>query len=338
MAWRRTFSNSNPQILNFLGVSAFGILRCAIGFGPSIHDRKSNEMIIESDGEQFASVSLKGKSSPYKWKPYNQDSYFYRIIDNFRLIGVCDGHGPRGHNVSSHIAQQISDYVEQTQQDTLINNIDPNQWLTNIVSNTVKEIDERVEIETKRSGSTLVFSYIHNDINDNNKRTLYTANVGDSRAIVIYRNPNISWVLSTKQLNIEHSPKVEQEVQRIYKNGGYVDNRGYVSHSATPYGINMTRSLGDDDIHYNNIVSSDPDIIKYQITKQDICIVHATDGIWDMMDNSEVAAIISNHLPDIKQAAMEIVEECEKRWRTYAGRVDDITITIFALKEDLNDA
>ena len=241
--------------------------------------------------------------------------------------------------MSSKIAEQISDYVEQTQDDTLLNGIDPNQWLTEIVSHTVQEIDKRAEIETKRSGSTLVFSYIHNDPNDPNKRTLYTANVGDSRAIIVYRNPNIDWILSTKQLNVEHTAQIESELQRIYNNGGYVDNRGYVSHSATPYGINMSRSLGDDDIHYNNIVSSEPDIIKYEITQQDICIVHGTDGIWDMMDNSEVAAIISNNLPDLKQAAIDIVNECEVRWRRYAGRVDDITITIFALKDyhDLMD-
>ena len=60
--------------------------------------------------------------------------------------------------MSSKIAEQISDYVEQTQDDTLLNGIDPNQWLTEIVSHTVQEIDKRAEIETKRSGSTLVFS------------------------------------------------------------------------------------------------------------------------------------------------------------------------------------
>lgn len=334
MAWRRAF---NTHQWNLFGVSTFGIgfafLRCSVGFGPNIHDRKMNDLIIESDERQFASVSLKGKSSPYKWKPYNQDSYFYHIVDGFRLFGVCDGHGPKGHDVSSHIAQQISDYVEKTQHETLSNEMSPNIWLQNIVSHTVKEIDTRSEIETKRSGSTLVFSYIHTDPIDNNKRTLYTANVGDSRAIIIYRNPNIDWILSTKQLNIEHNAKVKSELKRIYDNGGYVDKRGYVSHSATPYGINMSRSLGDDDIHYNNIVSSDPDIMKYDITDNDICIVVGTDGIWDMMDNSEVAAIVSNNLPDLKQAAIEIVNECENRWRMYAGRVDDITISIFSLKQ-----
>ena len=238
----------------------------------------------------------------------------------------------QGHDVSSHIAQQISDYVEQTQHETLSNEISPNEWLTDIVSHTVKEIDSRSEIETKRSGSTLVFSYIHTDPVDN-KRILYTANVGDSRAIIIYRNPNIDWILSTKQLNVEHTAKVQSEVTRIYNNGGYVDKRGYVSHSATPYGINMSRSLGDDDIHYNNIVSSNPDIMEYEINDNDICIVHGTDGVWDMMDNSEVAAIISNNLPDLKQAAIDIVNECENRWRRFAGRVDDITISIFSLKE-----
>eukprot|EP01083_Nonionella_stella_P178839 633096_1 len=324
MTWHSTFLYGHSRFWNFLAVSTFGVLRSAVGFGPSIPDRKSNQMIIESNGTTFASVSLKGKSTPYQFKPFNQDSYFYRIMDNFRLLGVCDGHGPKGHNVSHHIAERISAYVEQTQDDAL----EPNARLSDIVTHAVNEIENRSDIETKRSGSTLVFSYIDNDI-------LYTANVGDSRAIVCYRNPSFDWILSTKQLNVEHTHKVKQEVQRVYANGGYVDGRGYVSHSNTPYGINMTRSLGDDDIHHNNIVSSEPDIMQYQISPTDVCVVHGTDGIWDVMDNMEVAGIINNCLPDLQQAAIDIVQECEKRWRQYAGRVDDITITIFALKEDM---
>ena len=101
MAWRRAFQSYQ---WNLLGVSSFSfaILRCSVGFGPSIHDRKVNDLIIESDERQFASVSLKGKSSPYKWKPYNQDSYFYRVVDNLRLFGVCDGHGPKVCNTNIH--------------------------------------------------------------------------------------------------------------------------------------------------------------------------------------------------------------------------------------------
>eukprot|EP01084_Bolivina_argentea_P149746 261573_1 len=307
MAWNRGL-----HLWNFLAVSSLGILRCStIGFGPSTQDRKSNEMIIESNGLEFASVSLKGKSSKYKWKQYNQDSYFYRIGNNIDLLGVCDGHGPKGHSVSHHIAQQISNYVEKTEIETLSNNIDPNTWLNDILNYTANEIDQRTEIETKRT------------------------NIGDSRAIICYRHPNSEWKLSTKQLNVEHSPNVQNERHRIYNNGGYIDNRGYVSHSNTPYGINMTRSLGDDDIHYNNIVSSDPDIVQYEISSHDICIVHATDGITDMMDNNEVATIIHHNLPNLEKAAIDIVNECEMRWRQYAGRVDDITITIFALKSNL---
>eukprot|EP00483_Globobulimina_turgida_P000069 UN00069 len=126
-------------------------------------------------------------------------------------------------------------------------------------------------------------------------------------------------MLSSKQLNVEHSPKLINERNRIYLNGGYVGNRGYVSHSATPYGINMTRSVGDDDIHYNNIVTSNADIMKYEITSNDVCVVHATDGIWDMMDNSEVSAIIWNNLPDLKPAAIEIVNECEFQMENICG-------------------
>ena len=328
MAWRRFWSQNHS--LNFLGVSTLAALRSAVGFGPSIHDRKLNEMIIESDGEQFASVSLKGKKSSGKWKPYNQDAFFYRILDGIRLFGVCDGHGPKGHNVSHHIAEQISDYVERTEHEPISSHKLPDEWLQDIVAHTVDDMEQRTEIETKRSGSTLVFSYI-----DDRHNVLYTANVGDSRAIVVYRDMSTDWMLSTKQLNVEHSPKVPEEVQRIVDNGGYVGPRGYVSHSNTPYGINMTRSLGDDDIHWNDIVSSDPDIMRYQITPQDICFVHGTDGVWDVMDNQEAAAIISNNLPDFKQAAIEIVNECELRWRKYAGRVDDITITIYALNDGL---
>ena len=305
-----------------MGISSFSLLRSSIGFGPLSNDRKSEQTIIESDDSFFVAASLKGKSKRSKFNEWNKDSYFYRITDNVQVFGVADGHGPKGHNVSQHIVHQLSDYLKQI---NLENSTNPSEYLNEMMNFIVDDLDQRAEIESKRSGSTLIFSLI-----DSDDDMLYTVNIGNSRAIICYRDGDN---LLSKQLNVEHSPSVKAERDRIYANGGYVDIWGFVTHSNTPNGLRLSRSIGDDDLHFADIVSSKCDISEHQITERDVCIVCATDGVFDMMKDFEVAHIIKRNLPNLKQAAIDIVNECEWKWRlrTYHGRVDDITITILAL-------
>ena len=53
----------------------------------------------------------------------------------------------------------------------------------------------------------------------------------------------------------------------------------------------MTRSFGDT-VAASVGVTSDPEIFDYDLMTEDKIIVLASDGVWDLFTNSEVAKII----------------------------------------------
>lgn len=313
--------------------SIFFTIRGIVGIGTTFDDRQRNDIVYE-DNEQnpafhFTSASLKGRSHSAP-KSFNQDSYFYNISNKFKMFGVCDGHGKQGEHVSYHIAQQISQYIENACNSNSSNTAnDPNkhpiQSLNNACLHSIESLHNKQlnnEINSKRSGCTLVFSIIVNN------EILYTANIGDSRAIIVRKNG------TGENLNIEHNGNNSSEVDRIYANGGWISQRGYVKHKYTSYGINMSRSIGDQELHYNNIITDEPDIRQYIIDiERDLCIIWATDGVWDMLDNDMIAKIVLQYYPDIHKCVEEIVKRSAVEWKNRSGRVDDITVVIYDLQQ-----
>ena len=317
MAWK------NSKLMKFFfGLSSISYSPCIIGFGPTLDNRGKNSVIInadKNDDPKFVSFSLKGKKSRFRWKSFNQDSYFfnYNIDSNpkFIMFGVCDGHGMNGEHVSDHISKELSKYVSLNKSIQL----DSDALIQNGIDSVIDSL-KNCDIDTSKGGSTLVLSIINRENN-----IIYTGNIGDSKAAIITGDYDII------DLNELHSPDLPDEINRIYKSGGIITERGYVTHSGTPYGINMTRSLGDDDIHYNNIVSNECDISEYNINNDDICLIIGSDGIWDVMDNDTIISIIKKHHPNIKDAGLEMLQMASKLWMRH-GRVDDITFIIYNLK------
>eukprot|EP01083_Nonionella_stella_P077374 211258_1 len=284
---------------------------CHAKHGPSIYDREQSHLITDGQISEFASVSLKGMSSKTRHKSHNQDSYFF----GSNVFGVCDGHGSKGELVSDHIARSISRSIETSVSD-------PHAYLEQIVR-TASHSLKASAVDSVHNGSTLILSLIADS-------TIHTANVGDSRAIICSAKENH---VITRQLNTEHKPQVNNELARIYKNGGFVSREGYVSRQGSMYGIAMTRCLGDDDLHLNQIVIDEPEITSHAIdVTHDFCIIWATDGIWDVLSNDEVAQMALKYCPNVNIAAANIVNEAKHRWLNgWYGGVDDITIIILAL-------
>lgn len=53
----------------------------------------------------------------------------------------------------------------------------------------------------------------------------------------------------------------------------------------------MSRGIGD--IKLKPYVSAEPEIIEKEIEDQDLFIVLATDGLWDVMQNDEVGRFVT---------------------------------------------
>ena len=172
------------------------------------------------------------------------------------------------------------------------------------------------------SGSTCVCVFIIED-------RIICGNCGDSRAILVESdkdNKTSSYNNIIIPLSVDHKPELKEEANRIVKNGGRVERRSengirtgplrvWLKYENYP-GLAMTRSVGD--MVASNIgVTSEPEIIEHIIGSESKYIVVASDGIWEIFSNEEVAAIVSPYYNsmDVENAAEKLVNEAAKKWK-----------------------
>ena len=274
----------------------------------------------------------------------NQDNFFiyknFMNNDNYIFMGVCDGHGILGHEVSGYLVYNIP----LTLNDKLIkknySNItkENNNDIKKILKNTFIQIDKNISTETEIdatfSGSTCI-SLIYTPTK------LFCANVGDSRCI-IGKYDEKQWF--SKDLSIDHKPDVKLEKERILKNGGkiepYLDEnneyygpeRVWLKDGNVP-GLAMSRSFGDIVAHSVGVIC-EPEIMEYLFLEEDKFIILASDGIWEFISSNECVDIVKDYYidKDINGAINFLFREASKRWIIKEEVVDDITLIIIFLE------
>ncbi len=107
---------------------------------------------------------------------------------------------------------------------------------------------------------------------------IFFANVGDARILVISKN-------KVHQLTTVHRIDNSLEEERIKKMGGLIDYP-YVYRGFD--GLMPTRTIGDEYFKPIGIICT-PSVGKYKISKNDLFLIAATDGHFDIMKNEEVA-------------------------------------------------
>lgn len=147
----------------------------------------------------------------------------------------------------------------------------------------------------EKSGSTAVVAFVDGNTD------LYLAHVGDSRAIGS----------NGQALTQDHTGKNEREVVRVGK-----ENIIY-AYGAPRLGGNfmVTRAFGDFALEKYGL-TAEPEINIYKWDDFDF-IVLASDGIWDVMGNQEVADYVRQRLADdnasLDRIAQEIIIEASRK-------------------------
>ena len=287
-------------------------------------------------------ICKKGFSGP-GIKKTNQDNFFiYKNFlnnNNYSYIGVCDGHGIFGQDISSYLVN----YLPQNLSTDLLN-----QSIKNIYSEKLEKISQNIEssfiqtnfklnnderIDSTYSGSTcssIIFT----------PKKLISINVGDSRCIMGKYN-NEKWY--PKILTKDHKPNLPEEKERIISSGGkvepYKDNFGNFAGPDRVWkkegdipGLAMSRSFGDEIGHEVGVIVN-PDIQEYEFVNEDKFIVLASDGIWEFISNEEVINIVKDFYlnNDIKGAVEFLYKEASKRWIMEEEIIDDITVILVFL-------
>ena len=237
-----------------------------------ISDNNSNEYYKESKGGLVSSYAYSEEPN-LTHREYMEDTGI--AIENFNndpnkiLFGLFDGHG--GEQVSKFLQKNFALYMKQMLPFT--------NHFENFV-NLFKILDDKVrDINCPDVGSTATIVYIERQ---NNKKYLYCVNVGDSRCIIVNKK-------GIMRLSTDDRMDDPKEKQRIINGGGLIYN-GRIG------GILMlSRSFGDWGIKKFG-VSCEPHIAKIEINEDDLCLIIASDGVWDFMKEDDFKVLMNKKL------------------------------------------
>lgn len=272
---------------------------------------------------------------------------FNEICDkkDMALFGVFDGHGNK--EVSAFASEHILNCLEDV---AAFRSGAPVKVLKKCLVDACLGLDAKLKTDllhfSKNGGSTGIIALI-------TPTHVLTANVGDSRAIIIqkdYRQDE-----STESKNIEtkpivipmsedHSPNLPNERARVEAAGFSIESLSY--QGETLYKIKdpesgnmlaMSRAFGDFDYKKGEqspskqAVIAVPDVEILERSENDLYLILACDGIWDVMSNEDCANFIVNDrkrdgYESLSNTCDALVEECYN-----LGSDDNMTVLIVEL-------
>jgi serine/threonine protein phosphatase PrpC len=292
---------------------------------------------------QIESICKKGFAGPGV-KKTNQDNFFIykNFLDNPEhiFLGVCDGHGMFGHDVSGYLVNHLPQNLNASlKKDDIksISNSEDYPKISDITSLTFVQTNINIvnddNVDSTFSGTTcssLIFC----------PTKIISANVGDSRCVV-GKFDGKNW--KAKNLTRDHKPNEEDEKKRIIEKGGRIESykdedgefvgpeRVWLKTEDVP-GLAMSRSFGDDVAHTVGVISQ-PEIFEYNLVNEDKFILLASDGIWEFISSDECVNIVKDYYlkDDIDGALSYLYKESSKRWIMEEEVIDDITLIIMFL-------
>ena len=303
-----------------------------------------NKITSEFKGKKIKcihDISKTGLSGDEKKVNQDRDFIFHNFVSGFENIfmGVCDGHGFFGHEISEFIKENLPmDLNRIIKSKKLDLNKDD---LSKVLIETFKMENESLkrykQIDSDLSGSTCV-SVIYTP------KKLIIANLGDSRCVLGTKNKN-EW----KYINLsrDHKPDIKEEADRIKKKGGrirpMIDEDGnfvgpmrvYMKDKDMP-GLAMTRSFGD---NFASIAGTicEPEIKEHILVPEDKFIVLASDGLFEFISSEEVGNIVKGYYEknDIVGCCEYLYKESYRKWLCEEeDTVDDITIILVFFEDN----
>ena len=215
----------------------------------------------------------------------------YKVENGGRFLAVFDGHG--GAEVSAILQERLYDLYSEAlakkhweknnefgaERKTIpskSSHVAAMQRGLEQVEDAVMKLDELVY-----QGSTAVCVVLH--VAQSGKRTLLTANIGDSRAVLCRGREAID-------ITRDHKPGDDQERKRIEAMGEEIE--------WDPYGqvyrvrdLSLSRAVGDR--FAKPVVSSEPEIMTFPVADgEDEFVLLASDGLWDVMSSQEVVDFV----------------------------------------------
>ena len=297
-------------------------------------------------------LSIPGRTKDGQLK-LNQDSYIIQrdinYIKNFNIFAIFDGHGFNGNIISEYLKENLINKIGQHHQIKSLKNLEYiySQFVKDnykIIREIFFELDNELLnneklIDINLSGSTCILLI---QIGDN----IISANIGDSKAILVYEDINVSNCADeynkykSIKLSRDCTPYIETEKMRILINGGNViqlknsinqENgplRIYLKGDNIP-GLSITRSFGDR-IGKKIGMISNPVINEYTLNKSVKFIIIASSGVWKFIKEKEILNFGIKYylINDPDNFCNIIANKASELWKQNTGNIDDITIIV----------
>jgi serine/threonine protein phosphatase PrpC len=193
---------------------------------------------------------------------------------NSAYFAIYDGHGGR----------QCVDYVTQTLHDNLLGELQkapanvPDAFIR--AFNTTDRNMQASGINV--SGCTACCCLLQEE---KASRAIYTAHLGDARAVIC--RGGLAVRLTSMS---DHKATDPTEAKRVIEAGGTIFNERVNGMLA------ISRAFGDHQLKTpalpNDVVSNVPDITSTELTDQDMFVIVACDGLWDVVEDQESVNLV----------------------------------------------
>ena len=296
------------KVFEFKDIRPIGVgysFDCAFAEDKNLHFRQTmqDSEFVDTKGEAYASFGVCDGHSEIKRKGNVFDPKSLVIMDS-------------GKEVAEYVAQQIpiklAKYIEAPF-------LSPKEVFTNVFADVDKGLAQ--DEKFKGGGSCVTMATVR-------ENTLYTANAGDCRIILVRRTPVPFGVWSVKRLTKDHKPDDSGEANRITSIKG-----GFVAAGRVQGVLAVSRALGD--LELRPYVSGVPDVTETRLRRDMYALVIACDGLWDVVDDSQAMSVLSrNSDKEAKEQAQILVDLAISK-----GSRDNITVMIvrFHTTEEAED-
>ena len=266
----------------------------------SINNKKSGTSSIQNQNTPFKSFSYhEDKNLKFRQSMEDIGIMIPDLTTDYKtsLFGIFDGHG------GSDVVKFVKDRLPQLIKKYLID-LCP---VETAYKNAFEKVDQELRFfDSEYIGTTATLILIKDN-------KIYCANVGDSKAYIIYDK-------TYKQISSDHKCTIEDEKARVESMGGEIKKNRVMGQ------LILTRTLGDLYVKQYGVINT-PDISVNEISPSMKYVILASDGVWDVVDLETLVAM--------GQGGKKVGEFCEDIVKLAINKNtrDNVSCIVISFKE-----
>lgn len=206
-----------------------------------------------------------GYSATMGARPTMEDAVTFQTYANDQhLFALFDGH-------QGNVAAATSAICLHNEMLKNAINI-PDDDLPNAISNAFSAINTKLRMLGTRDGCTAITAFIRG-------KKCYTVGIGDSRIVLCTKD-------GFRRLTTDFKPTMRSEYERLRNAGLTVNAEGRIGRK-----LAVARTLGDFWCEGSGLFVP-PEVPWFEITDNDVALIIACDGVWDVISDDKAADIV----------------------------------------------